>query len=407
VHTAQIDLARLAAMEPWEADRLLRRVRESVLGGRRPPVRPRTEIAESWGRLLAGGLDPDRGRPVPVLTREETEVRRTATPLREVLHVLRDGLVPISDAARHMMLVTDAEGRVLWRDGTAPVLRKGDAHGVVTGSDWSEAAAGTNGVGTALVTGRPVQVHSAEHFVAALHSWTCAGAPVTDPRNGRLLGAVNLSGPVATVHPTTLPLVSAVARLAEAELRTRHRAALDRLRASAAPLLARMAGRALAVDHDGWPAAVIGMAPPERLRLPRSPAGGRSYLPSLGACAMEPLPGGWLIRVTGPEAAAPAARVVLEPRGPQGASVTVTGDEGSWALELSPRHAELLHLLALHPEGRSAAELAADLFGDPTRTVTVRAEVSRLRRRLAPVLVSRPYRFADGVEVEVRARPVP
>ncbi len=31
----------------------------------------------------------------------------------------------------------------------------------------------------------------------------------------------------------------------------------------------------------------------------------------------------------------------------------------------------------------------------------MRAEISRLRRRLAEVLAHRPYRFADGVEVEV------
>ena len=47
-------------------------------------------------------------------------------------------------------------------------------------------------------------------------------------------------------------------------------------------------------------------------------------------------------------------------------SVTVSGPAGSWSQELSPRHAELLYLLALHPAGRTAAELAGDLFGDPT-----------------------------------------
>ncbi|MZE80449.1 transcriptional regulator, partial [Streptomyces sp. SID5475] len=53
--------------------------------------------------------------------------------------------------------------------------------------------------------------------------------------------------------------------------------------------------------------------------------------------------------------------------------------------------------------GRSAAQLAADLFGDPSRTVTVRAEMSRLRRTLGGVLDHRPYRFADGVDVRLLA----
>jgi hypothetical protein len=59
------------------------------------------------------------------------------------------------------------------------------------------------------------------------------------------------------------------------------------------------------------------------------------------------------------------------------------------------------------PSGRSAAELATDLFGDPHPTVTVRAEMSRLRRHFGGILVPRPYRFADGIEVVVRDPPDP
>jgi hypothetical protein len=61
----------------------------------------------------------------------------------------------------------------------------------------------------------------------------------------------------------------------------------------------------------------------------------------------------------------------------------------------------LLYLLALHREGRTAAALAADLFGDPARTVTVRAEMSRVRRYLGAFLEHRPYRFRESAEVEL------
>ncbi|GGZ34504.1 hypothetical protein GCM10010387_30630 [Streptomyces inusitatus] len=401
-----IDLATLAAMDTAEATRLLRGVREATLSGRRPPAGPRTEIEESWRRMLGRGADPDRERRAGLLPLEEIERRRNDSALREVLPVLREGLVSIAEAARHTMIVADSEGRLLWREGKASVLRKADAYGFVPGADLKEEFIGTNAVGTPLLTGRPLQVHAAEHFVSAYHSWTCAGAPITDPRDGRLIGVVNVSGPLSGIHPATLALVTSVARLAEAELRQRHYRTLERLRSVASPLLGRMSGRAVAVDADGWPAAVIGMPPPDRLPLPRSPADGPLWVPSLGMCTVEPLPGGWLVRVdgggTGP--AGPAARLVLDLSRPHHSSVTVSSGAGSWTQELSPRHAELLHTLARHREGRSAAELAGDLFGDRTRTVTVRAEMSRLRRHLAQVLASRPYRFADGVEVEVVPR---
>lgn len=93
--------------------------------------------------------------------------------------------------------------------------------------------------------------------------------------------------------------------------------------------------------------------------------------------------------------------MVLDLSRERGLTVHVTGPVGSWTRRLSPRHAELLYALALHREGRTAAELAEDVFGDATRTVTVRAEISRMRRHLAEVLAHRPYRFREGVGVEI------
>ncbi|MCS3789780.1 hypothetical protein HNP11_003978 [Tsukamurella ocularis] len=70
------------------------------------------------------------------------------------------------------------------------------------------------------------------------------------------------------------------------------------------------------------------------------------------------------------------------------------------ALPALARHAQILALLA-DGAGRSAAQLAEALFGDPGRVVTVRAEISRLRRVLSGVIAAQPYRFADGVSVEL------
>ncbi|SDO53572.1 GAF domain-containing protein [Actinacidiphila guanduensis] len=379
---------------------LLALVREATLAGRVPPQAPRRVIGESWRRALRSGVDPDTGLRNWMLGPEEIEHRRRSTPLGQLLPVLSDGLVPVADAAWHIMVVSDAEGRLLWRDGSVAVRRSADRIGFLEGASWSEEVVGTNAIGTALVTRAPLQVHSAEHFVRSHHGWTCAAAPLHDPRDGRLLGVVDVSGPAAGVHPAMLSLVSAVARVAEAELRMRHWEAVERLRSIAAPLLSRIRGQALAVDTNGWTAAVTGTTPTERVALPAEVRAGRVWLPQLGLCELEPLPGGWLVRV-GEREPAPGSRVVLDVSGPSNWTVTVTGEAGSWTQRLSPRHSELLFVLAEHPAGRTAAQLAGDLFGDPGRAVTVRAELSRLRRNLAGVLAHRPYRFADGVEVEV------
>ncbi|WP_188268639.1 MULTISPECIES: GAF domain-containing protein [unclassified Streptomyces] len=405
MNNTQLDMKRLAAMDGAQATRLLRRVREETLAGRRPPIAPRPVIDASWQRVAQLGLDPDRGRDSVLLRRDELEQRRRATLLAEVLETLNGGLAGIADTTLQIMVVTDEHGRVLWRQGNTSVMRRANGICLEEGAAWTEHATGTNAVGTALALGRAVQVHSAEHYVESLHDWTCAAAPVHDPRDRRLLGILDVSGPASTFHPAMLALVGSVARLAEAEMRERHRGAVERLRSVAAPILCRVGGRAVVVDEHGWTAAVTGLAPVDRIPLPRSFAPGRTWLPSLGVCAVEPLPGGWLLRVEEEEPATAepetAGRVVLDLRKPRRWTVTVTGPAGSWQQELSPRHAELLCVLALRREGRTAAELAEDVFGDRTRTVTVRAELSRVRRNLAGVLAHRPYRFREEVTVEV------
>ncbi|MFC9060064.1 GAF domain-containing protein [Streptomyces sp. NPDC057074] len=402
-----MDVTQFAAVDAARAARMLSEVRSARLSGGQAPVAPRPVIEQSWERVLRSGVDPDRDVRSGLLSPEEVRRRRESSTLRHVLPVLREALLSVADVAHHIMVVADEDGRVLWREGSAPVLRRADGLGFELGADWREEVVGTNGVGTPAVTRRPVQVFASEHFVRSQATWTCAGAPITDPRSGRLLGVVDVSGPLETMHPATLAWVDSVAKLAEARLRELHARSLERLRAVAAPVLARLDGRALVTDRDGWTAAVTGMPYVDRVALPKSPEAGTRWLPAIGACTVEPLAGGWLVRAAEGPVPGGAARIVLDLAEPRRRSVRVLGGAGEWTRELSPRHAELLYLLAVHRGGRSAAGLAEDVFGDPARTVTVRAEMSRVRRYLGPYLEHRPYRFCEAAEVELLLPPDP
>ncbi|MGV9900567.1 transcriptional regulator, partial [Streptomyces tendae] len=138
-----------------------------------------------------------------------------------------------------------------------------------------------------------------------------------------------------------------------------------------------------------------------RVVLPKSPEAGARWLPAFGACTVEPLAEGWLVRAAAGPVPQGATRIVLDLGQPRRCSVRVLGGAEDWARELSPRHAELLYLLAVDRGGRSAAGLAEDMFGDRARTVTVRAEMSRVRRYLGAYLEHRPYRFCEDAEVEI------
>ena len=167
------------------------RVLTSLSSGSAPA---RSRLAASWQRSFqAHGLDPSlrgevgRVEEIDLRTRRERhdEVLRIATPRIDSLY----GLVGQSGCG---VLLTDAEGIVLEQrcaDGDAEVFR---AWGLSVGSDWSEAAEGTNGIGTCLAENRQVTIHRDEHFLARNIGMSCMDAPIYGP-DGLLLAALDVS----------------------------------------------------------------------------------------------------------------------------------------------------------------------------------------------------------------------
>jgi hypothetical protein len=380
--------------------RMLARVHDALLSGDAPPARPRRMVERSWVRVRGHGVSPDLGDPPGPLDPVEVERRRLASPLNRVLPELRASLTSVADDARHVMVITDARGVVLWREGSPAVRHRADSLGFTEGADWSEGMVGTNAIGTALAEAAPVQIFSAEHFVRSHHVWTCTACPVHDPRTGELLGVVDVSGPAETVHPTTVALVCTAVKLAESSLWRQHEGRLEALRAVGAPLLAGVSGPGLVVDDHGWVAAVTGMPTLDRVAVPRQDQ--PLVVHGIGPCRSEPVPGGWLLRGDGAAGAARRERLrltlELDSRPPR----AVVEGTNRWLHPLSTRHAEVLLLLAGAGEaGMNTAELSRALYGDGEHLVTVRAELSRLRRTLGGLLLARPYRIAPGVDVDL------
>jgi hypothetical protein len=289
------------------------------------------------------------------------------------------------------MVVTDADGVVLWREGSPRVQLTADRLGFVEGMVWTESVVGTNAIGTALAEAAPVQLFSAEHFEAQQHPWYCTAAPVHDPRDGTLLGVVDVSGPALTLHPAIGALVESAVRLAEMGLWRRHQESLEALRRATESVISTTSGPLLVVDDHGWVAAHAGLAARDRIEVPR--ADRAVAVPGLGLCLPERLADGWLVR--------PPAETAITARLAD-CALEVRAAGGSWRTALTPRHAELLRLLAAAgPTGLTAAALSTRLYGDAAHLVTVRAEVSRLRRVVGALVATNPYRLADGVALQV------
>jgi hypothetical protein len=379
----------------------LLRVHDAVLGGLPSPQRPRALVARSWSRVMEIGLDPDAANARDPLPREEVERRRRESPLALIIEELRQVLSGVADASRFLMVVTDADGVILWREGAASVRVRADRLGFSEGAVWTETTVGTNAIGTALAERAPVQLFSAEHFEQQQHPWYCTAAPVHDPRTGELLGVVDVSGPALTLHPAITALVETAVRLAESRLWRHHEQRLERLRTSVEHILSGVRGPLLLVDDHGWVAHHAGIAVRDRIAVPR--ADRPLAVPGMGLCVPERLADGGVVRPPG-GARSVSVRLDLTSR----PVLEVRAEGEPWTISLSRRHAEILELLGrTGAVGLTAPELSRALFGDADHVVTVRAEVSRLRRAVGALVETNPYRLSDDVALSVLRPPAP
>jgi hypothetical protein len=178
----------------------------------------RAQVADSWVRSAAAGVDSDRVEAPITLAADALRDHRRVHPLAQVFPLLDDVLGQAARECDAIMAVSDAAGQLLWVCGTPSVLRRAEAIGFVEGSNWDERLAGTNAPGTALALDQPVLVAGAEHFRRSVQRWSCAATPIHDPTDASLLGVLDITGGDEIVVPQTMAMVRAAARMAEAEL---------------------------------------------------------------------------------------------------------------------------------------------------------------------------------------------
>ncbi|WP_317983564.1 GAF domain-containing protein [Pseudarthrobacter sulfonivorans] len=200
--------------DPAKYSRALRRAHELVISGVPRPEIP-NDLADLWRRSMALGISPDQHSPRHLHEASDVLELRREHRLQQVMPALNDLLADDSSSGRHLLVLTDARGEILWRVGSPDVLRRADRLEFSEGADWSEAGIGTNAISEALLTGRPVQLFSAEHLVRTHHEWACTAAPITDPLTGKLLGVLDVSGPLDTLSADTLRMVRCAVRVAE------------------------------------------------------------------------------------------------------------------------------------------------------------------------------------------------
>ena len=167
----------------------VRRARERFLSaGWLDEDTPRPDVWESWRRSRALGVHPDRF-DLPFMREPNTD-SPLSTAAAPVLHQLTDDLA----AQAVSVILTSADGVVLHRvasDGTMMNLL--DTVRLAPGYSYAEEFVGTNGIGTALESGRATFIRGDEHYVGTLGRLACAGSPIHDPVTRKIVGVVDLT----------------------------------------------------------------------------------------------------------------------------------------------------------------------------------------------------------------------
>jgi len=167
----------------------------------------RNSIRMSWQRSQESSVDTDQPAPAYFPGIDfDTTLTRAARPVIDALSSeLTDEPVCI--------ILTDAKGIVLdRRGGDRSLIRRLDRVDLAPGFRYAESEVGTNGIGTALEVGGPILVLGNEHYTGVLRSFACAGAPITHPVTGGLLGVLDITTQARNSNAVLLSVAKLAAR---------------------------------------------------------------------------------------------------------------------------------------------------------------------------------------------------
>ena len=193
----------------------VRRVRERFLceGSLEAETLP-PSVLDSWRRSQAMRVHPDR-LDLPYVRQPNTDSR-----LAHAAEPVLQGTTQDVTIEAMSVILTSADGVVMERSASERAFMKAlDSVSLAPGYSYSEEFAGTNGIGTALETGRPTFIRGGEHFVGPLGELACAGAPIRDPITQRLVGVVDLTCWASRSNPILLPLVKSLGSQIEDRMR--------------------------------------------------------------------------------------------------------------------------------------------------------------------------------------------
>jgi len=205
--TMQSHHVNLSIASPSEIERTARRlmaVREDFLGtGSLALWTPRPLILDSWQRCRQLHVNPSC-RCAPLAVVRETQLAQLRESNALLIRAARDVVKHLIDflaGSGYVIVLTDMQGCLLEVAGDVAIRRRLEHIDFVPGGNWSEAAAGTNAIGTALADGHIVQLMAAEHYCDGWQDLTCTATPIRHPLTNEIVGVLDVTGNYRLIRP--------------------------------------------------------------------------------------------------------------------------------------------------------------------------------------------------------------
>ncbi|HDR7898029.1 sigma-54-dependent Fis family transcriptional regulator [Bacillus pacificus] len=174
-------------------------------------------ISESWYRCKQANVNPHMNKGQKILSSNifQDQKKKSEIFLDIAIPQIQNMRKTI-DELQMMALLIDPDGYVLSLSGNKQTLQRAKHINFVEGVKWTEAAVGTNAIGTALEIEEAIMISGTEHYSVASHSWSCAAAPIHND-DGKLIGVLDFSCPIEFSHPYMLGMVTSIAHAIERE----------------------------------------------------------------------------------------------------------------------------------------------------------------------------------------------
>ncbi|MGR4024292.1 sigma-54-dependent Fis family transcriptional regulator [Bacillus sp. ZZQ-131] len=188
-------------------------INEGVLDSKRINER----ISESWHRCKQANVNPHMNKGQKILSSIffQDQKKKSEIFLDIAIPQIQNMRKTI-DELQMMALLIDPDGYVLSLSGNKQTLKRAKHINFIEGVKWTEAAVGTNAIGTALEIEEAIMISGTEHYSVASHSWSCAAAPIHND-DGKLIGVLDFSCPIEFSHPYMLGMVTSIAHAIERE----------------------------------------------------------------------------------------------------------------------------------------------------------------------------------------------